>query len=35
MLRRARAFWSRAANGANTSDLGILRRQRNEARVLR
>lgn len=35
LLRRARAFWSRAARGAMTSDLSVLRRQRNEARVLR
>ena len=34
-MRRARAFWSRAANAANTTDLSVLRRQRSEARVLR
>jgi len=34
LLRRARAFWSRAANAAHTSDLSILRRHRNEARIL-
>jgi len=34
-MRRARAFWSRAARGASTSDLSVLRRQRNEARILR
>ena len=35
LLRRARAFWSRAANAAPTSDLSTLRRQRNAARILR
>lgn len=35
LLRRARAFWSRAANAAGTTDLSILRGQRNEARVQR
>ncbi len=35
LWRRARAFWSRAANAAHTSDLSVLRRQRNEARILR
>lgn len=35
LLRRARAFWSRAAVGASTTDLSVLRQQRNEARVLR
>lgn len=35
LLRRARAFWSRAAKRAATADLSILRRQRNEARILR
>lgn len=35
LLRRARAFWSRAANAAATTDVSILRSQRNEARILR
>jgi len=35
LLRRARAFWSRAARAAGTSDLSVLRLQRNEARILR
>lgn len=35
LLRRARAFWSRAANGAGTTDLSVLRAQRHEARILR
>ncbi len=35
LMRRARAFWSRAANAAGVSDLSVLRRQRNEARILR
>jgi len=35
LWRRARGFWSRAANAAHTSDLSVLRRQRNEARILR
>jgi len=35
LLRRARAFWSRAANAAGTADLSVLRKWRNEARVLR
>ena len=35
LLRRARAFWSRAANAAASTDLSVLRRQRNEARILR
>ena len=35
LWRRARAFWSRAANAAHTADLSVLRRQRNEARILR
>ena len=35
LWRRARAFWSRAANAAHSSDLSVLRRQRNEARILR
>lgn len=34
-MRRARAFWSRAANGAATTDLSVLRRHRHEARILR
>jgi hypothetical protein len=32
LLRRARAFWSRAALAAGTTDLSVLRTQRNEAR---
>ena len=35
LLRRARAFWSRAAISAATTDLSLLRAQRNEARVQR
>ena len=35
LSRRARAFWSRAANAAGTTDLSLLRNQRNEARILR
>lgn len=35
LLRRARAFWSRASQAAATSDLSVLRRQRNQARILR
>ena len=35
LLRRARAFWSRAANAAATTDLSVLRAQRNEARIVR
>ncbi|MCF2871735.1 DUF6478 family protein [Octadecabacter sp. G9-8] len=35
LLRRARAFWSRAAMSAGTTDLSLLRGQRNEARILR
>ena len=35
LLRRARAFWSRAAGAAGTTDLSVLRTQRNEARILR
>ena len=35
LMRRARAFWSRAANAAHGSDLSILRRRRSEARILR
>lgn len=35
LLRRARAFWSRAANAAETTDLSVLREQRTEARILR
>lgn len=35
LLRRARAFWSRAARSAGTSDLSALRNQRHEARLLR
>lgn len=35
LWQRARAFWSRAANSAGTTDLSILRSQRNEARILR
>ena len=35
LLRRARAFWSRAALAAGTTDLSVLRTQRNEARILR
>lgn len=34
-MRRARAFWSRAARFAATSDLSVLRAQRHEARILR
>ena len=35
LSRRVRAFWSRAANSAATTDLSLLRTQRNEARILR
>lgn len=35
LWRRARAFWARAAHDAPSSDLAVLRRQRNEARILR
>ncbi|SMX40000.1 DUF6478 family protein [Octadecabacter ascidiaceicola] len=35
LSRRVRAFWSRAANAAGTTDLSLLRDQRNEARILR
>jgi len=35
LLRRARAFWSRPAISAATTDLSLLRAQRNEARVQR
>lgn len=35
LLRRARAFWARAASAAGTTDLATLRWQRHEARVLR
>ncbi len=35
LSRRTRAFWSRAANAAATTDLSVLRGQRNEARILR
>lgn len=35
LLRRARAFWSRAAASAASTDLSVLRRRRNEAWVLR
>ncbi len=35
LLRRARGFWSRAANGAPTTDLSLLRAQRHEARIQR
>jgi hypothetical protein len=35
LLRRARAFWSRAANKAGSTDLTTLRRQRTEAQLLR
>ena len=35
LSRRVRAFWSRAANSAGTTDLSLLRNQRNEARILR
>lgn len=35
LLHRARAFWSRAATAAGSTDLSALRRQRNEARILR
>ncbi len=34
-MRRARAFWSRAANAASVTDLSTLRQRRNEARILR
>lgn len=35
ILRRARAFWSRAAAHAANSDMSVLRRQRHEARIVR
>ncbi|PVA06301.1 DUF6478 family protein [Thalassorhabdomicrobium marinisediminis] len=35
LLRRTRAFWSRAARQAATVDLSVLRQQRTEARILR
>ncbi|WP_375279341.1 DUF6478 family protein [Pseudooctadecabacter sp.] len=35
VMRRARAFWARAANAAPTTDLAVLRRRRNQARILR
>ncbi|SLN30037.1 DUF6478 family protein [Pseudooctadecabacter jejudonensis] len=35
LMRRSRAFWSRAAKAAATTDLSVLRRQRNQARILR
>lgn len=35
LLRRAKAFWSRAANVAGTTDLSVLRGQRDDAWVLR
>lgn len=35
VLRRARSFWTRAASGAATAPLSVLRHQRNEARILR
>ena len=35
LLRRVRAFWSRAARKAATTDLSVLRARRQEARILR
>lgn len=35
MNRRLRSYWARAARSAGTTDLNMLRRQRNEARELR
>jgi len=35
LIRRARAFWSRAARLADSTDLAVLRRRRTDARILR
>lgn len=35
LWRRARAFWSRAAQAAAVTELSVLRQQRNEAQILR
>jgi len=35
LIRRARAFWSRAANSAQNTDLSVLRRRRTQAISLR